>query len=445
MAIYYIDPLNGNNSNDGLSVGAPKLTVPTPTSNNTYLLKRGTTYLTEIQVGGTAIGVTLGAYGVGPRPIINPGAASRWSIRVVAGASNCIVENLECMGAAHPTLRTFGIYWGSGTASGADGGILRNCIIHDFVGNSSGDCDGVQWFGDNGIIENCEIYNCADDGIWYEGLNPWIHHNKIYNVGLDSDLTGDCIQLNGTLAQSVGNARIEYNVLDHSSGLEKQCFIVSSASLGYGGVFQYNICSYPFDTEGAGGAHDNACVYSDQPGFSIIGNRLYYGTYGVLIDAGINQVVQGNLIVGAAYGMSTANSPTGLLVDNNTFIDCWQGGPYLSTDDSTTKVRNNIFYNCQRGLATHANITRSKNSYFKNTVYNWGSIAGGGTIEVDAITTDPMLTPSFQLKLGSPLLYTGLHSKYTKDIMGRLRNNPPSIGAYEYITERADAGIRGVR
>lgn len=444
MTTYYIDPLNGNNSNDGLSTGAPKLTVPTPTSNNTYLLKCGTTYANSIVIASAVTGVTLSTYGAGDKPIINPGSLDRWSIRVAVGCTNTTISGFECTGALGNGSQTcFGIYIGSAPGSTSNNVTIRDCFVHNITANSAGDCNGIYGFGDNITITNCFITQIPDDGIWIEGKNTRITHCKITNVGTDSSATGDCIQLNGeTASSSAGAFYIAYNYLNHSANLEKQCFIVSSASLGLGGYVGYNTCVFPMTDSLLGG---NACLYSDQPGCVFEGNTTYGGTYGILIDAGQGQKIRNNLILNAYLGINTANSPLGLLVDNNTIANCVDTAAYLSTNDVTTYVRNNVFINCPKGLASHGNISKSYNAYYNNSIYTWGSIAGGGTIEGSAILVNPLLSSTFTPKALSPLIGGGSYLYPSKDITNRIRKNLPTVGAYEYVSERADAGIRGVR
>lgn len=430
MATYYIDPSSSTNG-DG-SLATPFNVLPTITSGNTYLFKRGTVYKNSIVVPSTAVNTTYGAYGSGDRPIISPGSLDRWSVRVSNGASYTTVQDLELTGASgNGSQTTFGAYWGTGPGSNADYGILRRCKIHDMITSNTTDCDGVQWFGDYGKIMDNEIYNIPDDGIWLQGINPYISGNYIHDVGQDSSTTGDCIQLNGACNGFV----VINNVLNHSANLEKQCFIISGASTGYGGLFAYNKCSFPLDYNNSG----NYCYYSDQPGARCIGNYFYGGTGGVLIDAGANQIVRSNLFVSSYIGISTANSPTGLLIDNNTIVNSLNNAAYLANGDVTTKVRQNIFYGCAKGLATHGSIFKSKNSYYKNSVYDWASIAGGGTIEGDAFLVDPSLSSVYLLNANSPLIRAGTFIDSYRDYRKKQFNNPPSIGANE------DISVRGTR
>lgn len=435
MTTYYIDPEEGKNANDGLSAETPKFSLPTPTSNNTYLFKRGTTYAASIVINSGVTGVTIDAYGNGNKPIINPGASDRWSVRISVGCTGTTIANLELTGALGNGSQTcFGIYIGSGVGATSDFVVVRDCYIHDITSNTAGDCDGIIAFGNNIEISCCVIRNIPDDGIWIEGLRANIRGNKISNVGTDNSVTGDCIQLNGeTASSSAGEFRIIGNYLDHSNRLEKQGFIVSSASLGYGGQVAFNTCIFPLDVSGIGG---NACFYSDQPGCQFIGNTTIGGTYGILLDTGTSQQVLSNLIIGSYYGIVTSGSPTAMRIDGNTFVDCLYGGAYFDSADNTSYIRNNIFYRCVRGLASHGSINKNTNSYFGNTLYNWASVAGGGAIDSDAFLGDPVLSGSYRPLSGSPLIEAGTYLGSLQDNNSTTYWNPPTIGAYEYIRPR---------
>jgi hypothetical protein len=63
-------------------------------------------------------------------------------------------------------------------------------------------------------------------------------------------------------------------------------------------------------------------------------------------------------------------------------------------------------------------------THFKGPIYSNG----------DAVLADPLLSPSYRPKSGSPLIGAGTHLGYTRDILGRQRKNPPSIGAYDQAT-----------
>lgn len=71
---YYISSSSGNDSNSGTSSSAPRKTIPTLQTKNTYLLKRGDTFYNRIpRVYNPTIGniITVSAYGTGDKPVLN--------------------------------------------------------------------------------------------------------------------------------------------------------------------------------------------------------------------------------------------------------------------------------------------------------------------------------------------------------------------------------------
>lgn len=427
MATFYIDPSLPSNG-DG-SIGTPYNVFPTITSNNTYLVKRNTTYYNSITIPAAVTKILVDAYGQGNLPIINPGTTNRWSVRVSQTASYITLRNLVLTGAEGNGAQTvFGLYIGSAPGSTADYVTVDSCVIRDIIGNSSGDCNGILGFGDNITITNTYITNIADDGIWIEGLNATIKNNIITNVGVDSSATGDCLQLNGkTGVTSCGAFVVTGNVFNHSANLEKQGFIVSGASLGNGGIFANNVCSFPLDGRNSG----NYCVYSDQPGTKILRNFLYGGTGGVLIDAGANQVIRGNLIVRGQYGINFANNPTGTLIEHNTIVESLDNAMYLNVNDATTQIRYNVIYRNGKGLASWGAAVKTKNSYYGNVAYDWTTLGGGGSIEGDAITSNPLLEEGYIPSTVSPLYHAGGVGYVGVSQNGTPFYNPASIGAME--------------
>lgn len=110
-------------------------------------------------------------------------------------------------------------------------------------------------------------------------------------------------------------------------------------------------------------------------------------------------------------------------------------------------VKNNVFVNTG---ATHAaailtpTITPSSSSYINNAA--WGGFTNVArreytpfTVETStgSVTSDPLLSVTYRPTVGSPLLGAGTQLGYVRDIEGKQRPNPPSIGAYDVATLRA--------
>src|SRR5258706_3056598 len=77
---FYVDPINGNDNNNGLSEGSawksvPKVNAQTFQPGDTVLFKSGEVYHEPLRVTG-AMGtesapITIGGYGTGPNPIFD--------------------------------------------------------------------------------------------------------------------------------------------------------------------------------------------------------------------------------------------------------------------------------------------------------------------------------------------------------------------------------------
>ena len=142
--------------------------------------------------------------------------------------------------------------------------------------------------------------------------------------------------------------------------------------------------------------------------------------------------------------------------EHNTFLRCsYQGmlhGAELSSGVSSFKQ--NIFTGTgvaigSQGTAItsggyslwHINKTGSFAAETNNCFYafpygawDWDGGVAGAAVSLDGTdsTDDPMLSVTGQPAQGSPLIHAGTHLGYSNDAAGRLRHNPPTIGAYEY-------------
>jgi hypothetical protein len=240
-ARYYVDSMNGADSNSGTSRAAPwqslsKVSSTTFQAGDTINFKRGSVWTGNLQVqnSGTSVSpITYRAYGRGAAPQIkNPGVSFGHSIDVT-GDWNVVQDFL--LTDAHEA----GIF----IATGADHNIIRNNEMtvdgtgvmvlgqfnlltknyaHDLtmiVNTPGGDDDyGAVCFwlqaANNEVSYNRGI-NCKapsfdfgfDGGfveVFKQGTNSYIHHNYAEN-------TNGFIELGGS--GSVQNVKIAYNVM----------------------------------------------------------------------------------------------------------------------------------------------------------------------------------------------------------------------------------------
>ena len=217
-ATYYIDPTAGPGGNG--SIGSPfdAWSDVTWASGNSYLQKRGTTSLTQIQprCGGSAGNyITIGTYGTGNKPIIRGVTGS--AIYLGYGStqkSYIIIENFDVR---------------NPTSCGIQATVASNVnhILIDSVDISGTNEYGITipfTTGTDIEIRNCKLNNIGLNtnpvyGIIFSGTGKaWIHHNTINGVGRSgtSD-NSDGICLGAPIG---GNGCIiEYNTITGQHGI----------------------------------------------------------------------------------------------------------------------------------------------------------------------------------------------------------------------------------
>lgn len=145
----------------------------------------------------------------------------------------------------------------------------------------------------------------------------------------------------------------------------------------------------------------------------------------------------------------------------NTFVRCKYQGMLHGAEQSAgfSTVSQNVFTGTGEAIGTQGTaITSGGYSIWwinklapllaetENTFYNFAFGAwdwGGGTsgaadsLDVTDSTDDPTVDADGRPHSGSPLIHAGTHTGYRNDITGRLRHNPPTVGAYEFFDPAA--------
>ncbi|GAB4311654.1 MAG: hypothetical protein Kow00127_01700 [Bacteroidales bacterium] len=231
--IVYIDPTNSGDPAEDGTVEHPFDSWGdfTLAENTTYLQKAGTVY----QLSGTLNidninNVTIGAYGEGPRPVLQSNPASNAAIIRVARATNTVIDGLAIIGdlSNSPVAGVFvSGHWSSGGAPTINT-TINNCEIA-YVYN------GVRGIPASTLIEtititNTEIHHINEDGVFIkhvpnitiEGCHMW-HINLDWHLQghLESQSPGDCIHILG----DCNNYLIKDNILDRRYTGNKFCFI----------------------------------------------------------------------------------------------------------------------------------------------------------------------------------------------------------------------------
>ena len=247
MATFYIDPTYTGGVSNG-SIDTPYKSwedFGLFESNNNYLQKRGTETTSinkRITIGGDGgyvggqdgpqvFNILLGAYGEGERPIINGRPESRDTVIAMTICDNIRIEGLDLRGSINynnsdkTTVSVVGPggYWQEGFY-GCTNTLIKDCKL-------SGAYNGVRALSystsvDGVKVENCEIFNTTDDGVFIKDTNNvefsgcHIHHvNQAYLNGVENS-GGDGMQyLNST------NVYVHNCTIDRSDTANKFCII----------------------------------------------------------------------------------------------------------------------------------------------------------------------------------------------------------------------------
>ena len=176
---YYIDSVNGNDSNNGLSPESPWKTL-THASNTTYgpgdeiLLKRGCCYFSRFYARGSGTEenpITFATYGEGDLPIITIGSgeAQYTPVITISDVSHWVFKDLEITA---PDGTGIFIYFNGRIVEDIT---IDSVVLHDIQNYASDDYYGsqraaIRMFGNTSRpynylsdihINNCEIYNCG--------------------------------------------------------------------------------------------------------------------------------------------------------------------------------------------------------------------------------------------------------------------------------------------
>jgi hypothetical protein len=372
----YFDPSAADDTGDG-SAGRPyrDLTGARLIAGRRHLIKAGTTITTgagnpwlSIPATGSANSpIIIGRYGDShlANPIIDGSAATK-VIRGTNGAKFWRVRDLEIVGPKSGSDR-YAVSQNSTNASGdavvTYGIVLARLKIHDVATDLATDCNGVKLYGADNLVLDCEIFDIADDAIWFHGYRTKIVGNTIYRVGQSGLSNGDCIQCG---AKSDGSV-IRLNNLDHFEGDFKQCiYFEQTVSVSDSVLIEDNYCVSADGT--AGGASPITCGATNsivrrnfcKGGFvgiilgvgSIAHNNVVVSTVGRGIECSSGAGVYHNTIIQTgsdttqswSVGIRAQSAAVGCVAQNNVLIGQYNGILTVSTGGVPNLVeRNNAF------------------------------------------------------------------------------------------------------
>jgi len=203
-AVYYVDSVNGLDSQSGVSASSPWNTLSramlTPLSPGDYvLLKRGSVWHEPMVLnasGAPDLPITIAAYGVGANPIID---GSVWPTRAAdllsfTGKTDVVIDGLQLRNGplrglnirncARVTLRNFAV-----SANQLFGMMIYNCnsvVIENSEVNNNGldtraSYDGIRIDGSGGelsgfIVRGCNIHNNIGGDGWNSSNGIFLGH-----------------------------------------------------------------------------------------------------------------------------------------------------------------------------------------------------------------------------------------------------------------------------
>ena len=381
-ASYYVSP-SGSDTNTGTTQSAPwktlsKLNATTFSAGDTIYFATNGTWVGNLSVRGTGTSnapITFTSYGTGTKPIIS-NAGVQWAHGIDISTNYIVVDGL-----LFQNLHEAGVY------------------IH-----STGNYD---------TIKNSE-FTAVGAGVILDGSNNLITGNNMHDLTMTVNDTApyNDYGANGVIT-SGNNNEISYN----------SCITCRAPSIDYppydGGFVEiYNGSSntyihhnYIKDTEGVlevGG--------SSNP--TITGVRMAY-------NLAVNSI---GLCIHVADSQF-AVTPSGWLIDNNTFISDGTGS-FINCDMATSSgitMRNNIVYNYAKivgGSNASNNFSHNNNLFYNNGLTNLN--LGAGDINANPLFVNS--TNDFHLQSTSPAIDRGDASTGYS-----FSGTAPDMGAYEYI------------
>ena len=491
---YYIDSINGNDSNTGTSSLSPwkslhNLNNTTFQPGDKILFKSGTTYTGVLQPKGSGTEqapIIIDTFG-GDKKALIQGNGLYTSAILLENIEYWEIQNLEITNTGNDRKagRT-GVTIIANDYGECHHIYLKHLDIHDVNGSlikNEGGGSAILWKNSGKVkpsrfvdlrIENCHLYNCQRNGIissgyynrklWYPSIGVIIRNNLLEGIPGDGIVPIGC-----------DGALIEYNIM-------KDCPDILPHSEAAAGIWpwssdntviQYNqVIGHNAKWDGQGFDSDWNCQntiiqynYSchNAGGFLLVCNNgnninsdINIGTLGTIVryNVSVNDGIRNYPteregffspvfhITGPVKNTFIYNNIVYIQVKKNNRIDRtlvkmdnWGG----SWPDSTL-FANNIFFTHD---STRFFLGESTANIFTNNLYRGLNLP----VDKDGVYDDPSWTDpdkvsndyksldGFMIKRGSPCYNAGImiSKQPVSDFFGNLVNNNPSIGIHEFI------------
>ncbi len=484
---YYIDNLNGNDSNHGLSIDKPwksltKVNATIYQPGDSILFKSGGIWVGRLYPRGSGSEgkpIVIDKYGNGERPLFDGDGMTGTGVVYLYNQSYWEINNLEITNNASAEDDRRGVRIEINEGVGVVNHIyLRNLHVHHIKGKvghqrshkrTSGIGFGIVTAKNgearfNDIrVEDCLIHDCENQGIitecvsgdgFYPGTPEWnrmritnavIRNNTIYNISK-----------NAMIIRLFDGGVVEHNVCyNTANGITGNTIFTCACD---GTIFQFNE-GYLNNSPDADGSMYDADLRSP--------NTIWQYSYSHDNAHGIfwNCTVQEDANIICRYNISQndkgiifcINYPiTSLHIYNNTVYISPHLSPIVTSERNRGNVtgkpntrtydfKNNIIYNLSKGTRYEWADTRYNRTFEANCFY--GENRPGEPADKKKIIANPLLVnpgsggigvnsvSGYQLQANSPCIDAGviIPNNGGRDYWGNeLYNGKPDIGAHEY-------------
>ncbi|QGQ99406.1 hypothetical protein EHS13_33370 [Paenibacillus psychroresistens] len=486
---YYVDSVNGSDSNSGMSQGEAWKSLDKVNGTNfvpgdNILFKAGGSWNGQLTIDDSGYGanrITFDKYGEGPKPIIAGGGVPK--VIYLNNAEYITIKNLEITNDAPENDHRYGIFVSNDTGRTLRSLHFEHLDIHNVKGNYAGSLRfwsaaiGFNAYKSNSsyddfLIADNRIYDNESHGILSDGDEAVKEGTLFTNVVIRNNY----FERNGNGDIVVGicdSPLIEYNTsYDQAGGFEGSGYTVSMWEwLSKNAVFQNNEVAYTnhdplqANDDGDSQAFDADIATIDRVTFQY--NYSHDNAGGFLLVMGNSQEkFKGSTV---RYNVSfndhkiNVNENTtmainhagsmGSYVYNNVFYNNIENEGIhlksLASDTGKVYYQNNIFY-------TNSTSTYPSDS---NNIFDFNGYFGTGNMapveDIHAIISDPKFAgpiptvPTdgmegadvFKLSSDSPYINAGtvIADNGGRDFWGNiLYNGAPDIGVHEFGSSKAE-------
>jgi hypothetical protein len=456
MTIYYVDFNQGSDSNNGTTPTTPWKRPPQfeGIGPNVTILATDTVYLKGTYVAeGTGVNMWLinnGRYTHGCKLLPWPGepaytinANDAWDI-VVSIGRRVTIKSCIATGARENSVAA-----GFRFAPGAEQSLVEDCVAKN---------NKRYGFYGNNVSANAQITfkNClATEN------TPAITSGR-FGAGFHLDATGACL-LDSCISTYNGKTALVGTDLD-GRGFSLQtasfCVLQNCLSVGNGDLegkygrpngsglegfasTNVKILHCRFLDEATGGEIKSGCDYWDIVGNVFEGKStgvLQWGKY--LTTGSTTSNIINNTIISTSiqpFSVCLSLSSGNCVVKNNIFIKTNRGDwPAVEISDSVVDIDPTTIvfdYNLDYGNTSNLHIKLVNTTV--NTTYSKATWQGlYPAHSVNSIETNPKLKEKYTIPNDSPAKHAGVFISPSKSISLGMFNNPPSIGAWEYLDSR---------